>query len=467
MYRMRSISALLDTHRELENQEIFFCDPKDLNDPMEGFVNFAWAGDRILWRNFLRHYLLCLEHVALIASLKTDEESFGIEDIPIMKTIDNLPTEMYRNLFAKLSKDFLADPQTKKLVALLERRQTPIGRVELLFYLRMIHFRALGAVLKSHREVGFGPKDIPEEFFKVDVAKVVKPILENLKDFEKDPKMSQTLFEVFATLNGKQFLTLASNDSDVPRSHFKRFLLFEFPEAFVERVRELSYPSAYVSCFFENCTNAALWGYYADNHRGVSLKFKDRETNGRKSLRLNSVVGWSNGPIDGKVDLTYEKIDYVSSFQSVDFFRSLGRLPLAKIDRYWFSEPDGTTSKVAAPYGQDAEEWRKNYWQTHLKSLTTKLSDWEIEQEQRLVLTDMLMMFSDPKIRKLKYDFDELEGIVFGFRTTVLDKVRIIRLLEKKCAESGRKGFQIFQANYVPREGKMRIDELYTIGADA
>ena len=60
LFRFRSIHALLDGHHELENQEIYFSPPEQLNDPLEGFKAIFWQGDAIVWTNLLRHYLLCL-----------------------------------------------------------------------------------------------------------------------------------------------------------------------------------------------------------------------------------------------------------------------------------------------------------------------------------------------------------------------------------------------------------------------
>jgi len=59
-FRFRSIRNLLDGFHELENQEIYFSPPRDLNDPVEGFKDLFWQGDAIVWVNLLRHYLLCL-----------------------------------------------------------------------------------------------------------------------------------------------------------------------------------------------------------------------------------------------------------------------------------------------------------------------------------------------------------------------------------------------------------------------
>lgn len=53
LFRLRKTESLIGAHQELENQEIFFASPDELNDPLEGFLNIFWQGDRIVWRNFL------------------------------------------------------------------------------------------------------------------------------------------------------------------------------------------------------------------------------------------------------------------------------------------------------------------------------------------------------------------------------------------------------------------------------
>jgi hypothetical protein len=66
IYRYRRIDQLLGKHRELESQEIYFASPTELNDPMEGFQDVFWEGDRILWKNLVKHYILCLSQAVSI-----------------------------------------------------------------------------------------------------------------------------------------------------------------------------------------------------------------------------------------------------------------------------------------------------------------------------------------------------------------------------------------------------------------
>ena len=58
LYRFRSIDALLDKYQELESQTIYFASPDELNDPMEGFRDIVWSGDKIVWTNFFKHYVI-------------------------------------------------------------------------------------------------------------------------------------------------------------------------------------------------------------------------------------------------------------------------------------------------------------------------------------------------------------------------------------------------------------------------
>ena len=48
LYRFRSAKSLLGEYQELEQQEIYFAEPNELNDPVEGFKDMFWQGDEII-----------------------------------------------------------------------------------------------------------------------------------------------------------------------------------------------------------------------------------------------------------------------------------------------------------------------------------------------------------------------------------------------------------------------------------
>jgi hypothetical protein len=55
--------------------------------------------------------------------------------------------------------------------------------------------------------------------------------------------------------------------------------------------------------------------------------------------------------------------------------------------------------------------------------------------------------------RKLKYAFNDLDGIIFGIKTSMEDKLKIIKIIESKCRKENRKDFKFYQAYYSKQKG--------------
>ena len=72
-----------------------------------------------------------------------------------------------------------------------------------------------------------------------------------------------------------------------------------------------------------------------------------------------------------------------------------------------------------------------------------------------MTLQSYLLDLSDRATRKLKYRFEDLQGIIFGIKTTTQDKAALIRILQQKCKATGRKDFELLQAYYARRTGKI------------
>ena len=58
----------------------------------------------------------------------------------------------------------------------------------------------------------------------------------------------------------------------------------------------------------------------------------------------------------------------------------------------------------------------------------------------------------DESDRKLKYDFDYLEGIIFGIKTPIKEKLKTIEIIKNKCQKHERTNFEFYQAYYCPDE---------------
>ena len=111
-------------------------------------------------------------------------------------------------------------------------------------------------------------------------------------------------------------------------------------------------------------------------------------------------------------------------------------------------------------FKKNRKQWHKRYWKQHSKCLTVKLPGWKKEKEARIVLADFMGSYGEKSQRKLKYDFNDLEGIIFGYKMSIDDKIEIMKIIEKKCEEHKRYDFNFYQAEPDERTGKLRISSL-------
>ena len=77
-FRFRSIDALLGKHQELKEQTIYFASPEELNDPMEGLRDLVWNGDKIVWTNFFKHYVFCLNRSYLMLNITSSASTLSL-----------------------------------------------------------------------------------------------------------------------------------------------------------------------------------------------------------------------------------------------------------------------------------------------------------------------------------------------------------------------------------------------------
>jgi len=95
------------------------------------------------------------------------------------------------------------------------------------------------------------------------------------------------------------------------------------------------------------------------------------------------------------------------------------------------------------------------YWEAFDKNNATKLKDWQHEQEYRIPLHSPLLDLSSPAMRKLRYRFEDLQGVIFGIKTTLEDKLAVVRILQTKCAATPRTDFELHQAYYSRLSGNI------------
>ena len=118
-----------------------------------------------------------------------------------------------------------------------------------------------------------------------------------------------------------------------------------------------------------------------------------------------------------------------------------------------------------SPYGEhilgSETAWRERYWENFYGGATRKLQAWSYEREYRIVLTSELVDFSANKdIRKAKYNFNDLDGIIFGIMTPMDKKLQIAKTIEEKCRRTGREDFKFYQAYYSRELGRIEHHQM-------
>lgn len=464
-YRFRPVDALLDRFHELENQEIYFASPAELNDPMEGFRDVFWHGDRIAWKNLFRHYLRSLTRACALWCVCGKEHPLGWDQIPILDprlpTEDPMPAAL---LDEQIDAAFFGN-EADGYIDALSARTTPVRRDELCAHIQALHPLAVTTIFSCYERAGLAPASImtPElrEALKSTFPRAKELVHTAESTLALHDKNEDVLIALFAALrrSSSQLSFINRYNNDIDRN--KAFLFVTFPDEYADRLNKLLYADWYAACFMSDCRDSALWAHYGGNHSGVCLQFKATVGSERPSLtleRLNSVT--MDAPVRGSATHEFIPVTYVNTYVAVDFFRSLGRLPIPVLNQSWYSNEKGERSVCAEDiFGHEAD-WRKRYWTSFEHGATTKLKDWEREGEHRLILHSSIIDFSDPKMRKLKYSFDSLEGIIFGMKTPLDKKIEICRLIEAKCRAANRTDFKFYEAYFSPLKGSIEHAEM-------
>ncbi len=153
----------------------------------------------------------------------------------------------------------------------------------------------------------------------------------------------------------------------------------------------------------------------------------------------------------------FDEVRYTHDYPEIDFFASLGMVPMPKLSGFWYLGPNGARSVCSDQIFKNEEEWRRDYWNNFRIGATSKTTEWAHEREYRLILSSNLQEFGDKPSRKLKYRFSDLAGIGFGMKTSAEDKIRIIKVVGDKCRAEGRTGFEFYQARYSRQTRKIEL----------
>jgi len=466
-FRLRSSASLLGPHKELESQTIYFAAPEELNDPMEGFRDLFWQGDEIVWTNLLKHYLRCAQFA--FAKPTTYVGPFGWADIPVEEpAYDNKP--LADKLQEKVFTLFFAQPAIQEFIKGLALAKHLIRRDELSSYIRVIHPFVTLIIQKIFAENKLAPPlNVPSEVWTscADALLTLPLTLRQIEEAANDRGSEREIADIVFSSTRKALMQIdlieeynrreSSGVHDAPN---KNFFFVRFRNEYVAQLDRLAYQKWHAACFMSEIDNASLWGSYGDGHSGAALKFKASAGSTLPTLGLHGVIGWSSTqeePLRGIIQHEFHPITYGRAHVAIDFFASIGVMPMPKLNKYWYLDGKGGRSTRASAINNDESAWRKQYWDNSSQIWSTKSNDWKHENEHRLILfaSSLVSPANSKAERALRYDFKNLDGIVFGLKMSGDDKLAIMRIVEQKCRAENRSDFNFYQSAFSSSKGTM------------
>ena len=447
-YRFRNMERLLGKDQELEKQTIYFASPEQLNDPMEGFRDIVWSGDKIVWTNLFKNYVYCLHQSYYL--FKTEGDSIQLGSLPVLGNWDDELRTHRKDLFDDIWDRFLKLPNMQQIIDALADTKRGIRYEELAYWLSTIHgILLLVEIPKSYLEHRLIHKSemprLPRPLEGVSVSELLKPVLTVIEQTGKaeSDKHNTILLEYQRLDNISRIINLyRGRDIFTGGSRKNKLVMFDFPKVYLKELERLLWPKWYTACFTKSYHNSSVWGHYGDSHKGACLIFESEEEEESNILELDQMTTGE------RVRIPFFAINYVKKVDPVDFFQSIGMvLRLSALMKLWYTDQDGNISECA-------DAWLENYSDIFYRDITAKTEDWEYEQEYRLIL-DNGDELDEEKNPTLTYNFNSLKGIIFGINTSDEDKLKIMEIIEDKCRENNRDDFKLFQAYYSPEAGKI------------
>ena len=459
IYRFRSIPQLLDKFNELERQTIYFAEPTELNDPMEGIRDVFWFGDTIVWTNLLRNYIASLYMTYHAGLIFGEEGRLPLHHVPYRGLPDSMGSAPIVDLIERAITRVFNAHHLSEFIDRLVSAKVKVRRDELFVYLQTLHSTVLYEIETDFIESGFLEPQKRSVQEKSEISEIFhNPDFFGLTGSElKDRQRDFLMRHLGQALSTRQMIAKYNFNlnNDATQGENAELIFLNFPRTYVDRLESQLYPQWYAASFASHCNNSSMWAHYADSHRGACLIFETDSKDGKPGLMLarKPITDAHQGHFYELRDVTYQpKPD------ELDYFRSIGWLPRPDLLKHWYSDAEGNLSESGSHLGPDGDvnRWRERFWADFYRDIVVKTNDWAYEREKRIVIHSILDDLVDEESRILRYDFGALKGVAFGIKTSETDKQRIIDVLREKCVAIGRKEIELHQAFYEPESGDIQ-----------
>jgi len=442
-YRCRKINDHL--LKELENNEMFFCPPEKLNDPLDGELRVYWKGTQAQWKGLIYHYacILC-ERIILIKLGVTFSEITNLNVTGYREK--NLP---YKIKIREKLDEFFISAMGEKILGELSKG-TRLHKSNITFYFAFLVHKE---ILKILFDILYKDSCIDEIEYKR-FYEINKKNDEYKAYFDNSSILLDDNIDSYANIFGNSiFESMYSEIEEFCKDNTYIFILISFTKIYFECLEQSAYFKWGIVSLSSSYSNPVLWANYADSHKGVCLVFDiGNESNDArnylfeddevKRLRENTAI--CQGTIK------FKKVKYTDEILTANFFDSLGAYQGATFEElfsYCKEKDDGNISQ----YG--SEEWRKEYWDRFQELLFNKTKWWEYEKEYRLVLDGLHDRFGSDGLL-VKFKSERLKAIIFGVKTSPVDKRKIVKLVNEKYNKNS-KSVEFYQATYIPEDNSI------------
>lgn len=457
LYRYRSLDSSY-TFKELENLEIYFAKPDELNDQMEDYMNIIWQGDDIAFQGLLKHYLYTLSHLYYIASLVNRGEHLDIEHLPVFMSADALKAPEMKTIFKDIYFEFFSSESIANIPTKMANSNKKFTADEILLILKTIHMYAylvINTQIKKHilKEDSLKDNQYNEIYNSVKYWKSYEYIINALISDKYSKELLLSLIDSQDIQREQIKVGLDKTHSSTDNFNIN-VLTFDYPELYIKQIKKILYNNFCVTCFSATYRNEPMWSHYADSENGICLKFKVKNKNNSSYLNLYMVSGITSDSKGTRVEKSFHdnqlrKVTYSDEYPEIDFFASLGCLPHPIIDGFWLCNYDQTKFSTCCEKYRDMDKWRENYHKKAEEYICTKAKSWEYEQEYRIFHREMMHpTYDDIENRIAKYNLEDLEAIIFGRKVSAKDKQQIIEIVNKQRKEKGLTGLKFYDLYY-------------------
>ena len=440
IYRFRGINRVLNDG-ELKNNYFYFTSPIQQNDPLEGYVNCFWKGDKIAWLGLFKSYIwqlyMVLSNVPIygedingLKDLAFWESEIDFKGLPILETRREVECEFVEFELIGLLAEELGNLDCELSIHQVQQ------------ILLFIHIDALKFVNKKVAEkFNITLLNIVDskDYFDDSNIQRVQNFMKMLTNHSLIDPLAKGVEKMIESNNMIKLIDFKEG-MNTYNTKMVTFLYSEFAFVYMKRIKQLPFTNWYCVCFNENVSNPALWGYYAEGHQGICLVFKK---NVNEYFELEAIA---KEDIERTPKLKLERVKYGVDPVKIDFFSGLGRL-WGDERRHWFNHNDEWSS-VWEKIIREEKEWRENYWKNSRERLLRKSFAWKDEKEVRIALEDTWYIHEQHEFRKFKYNFNDLDGIIFGISTSQDNKMEIIKIIKEKCIIENRTDFCFYDAKY-------------------